>query len=274
MAKADLHVHTIMSDGANTIDELIPMCKARGVDTLAITDHDTIGAFENFKDNYDINIIKGIEFSTTYKNKSVHILGYFIDNKNEGLNNKLTYLRNKRKNRAREIIEKLNNKENIIINYDDIKKDTDDASIGRMHIAREMVRLKYVKNTEEAFIKYIGDDMPCFVKNEKVTIPEAIELIKNAGGISFLAHPGLIKDVNDYNEILDYGLNGIEVFYPKHSNEQRQYFYNLAIERNLLISGGSDFHGLKTKGKNKIASAYLTDKYLYKIINFHKNMTK
>jgi len=139
-----------------------------------------------------------------------------------------------------------------------------------MHIAKEMVRNYYVKNTEEAFLKYIGDDMPCFVKNEKVTIPEAIKLIENAGGISFLAHPGLIKDINDYNEILDYGISGIEVFYPKHSNEQRQFFYDLAVKRNLLISGGSDFHGLKAKGKNKIGSAYLTDKYLKQIIDYHK----
>ncbi len=274
MHKADLHVHTIMSDGNNTIEELIPMCIKRGIDTLAITDHDTVGAFKDFKNNNKINIIKGIELSTDYKGKSVHILGYFIDENNKNLLSKLKYLREKRESRAHTIAEKLRENFNISIDFNNLKTLSSDNSIGRMHIAKELVNKGYVPNTSKAFEKYIGDDCPCFVKNEKLYVDEAVKLIKDAGGISFLAHPGLIKGTDNYDEILDMGLQGIEVFYPKHSNEQRQYFYDLAIKRGILISGGSDFHGLKTKGKNKLGSAYLTQKYLDKIIDFHKNMKK
>lgn len=270
MEKADLHVHTIMSDGTHTIDELVKMCKQRGITTMAITDHDTIG--ENDKKTYDeVNIIDGIELSTTYKNKSVHILGYFIDKNNKQLNDKLAFLRNKRETRAEEMIKKLYDIEGIKLDYQNIQKNNSLASVGRVHIAKELVDKHYVSNVPMAFEKYIGDDCPCFVKNEKLTIPQAVKLINDACGISFLAHPGLIKDFNDYDELLEMGIEGIEVFYPKHSPEQRQFFYDLAISNNLLISGGSDFHSIKLKGKNKLGSAYLSEKYLSKIFDYHNN---
>lgn len=271
MGKADLHVHTIMSDGMHTLDELIKMCKSRGVTTMAITDHDTTKALKNKPFSNDVNIINGIELSTTFDNKSVHILGYFIDETNDNLNKKLKFLREKRKDRAKKIVEKLKVIEGIDLDYEEIKKKNPNSAIGRVHIAKELVEKNYVDNISSAFEKYIGDDCPCFVRNEKLTIKEAVDLINNAGGISFLAHPGLIKDIEDYDEILKNGIEGIEVFYPKHSEQQRQFFYDLAIKHNLLISGGSDFHGLKMKGKNKLASAYLTDKYLNQIINYHNN---
>jgi len=274
MAKADLHIHTTMSDGTNTIYEILDMCKARDIDTIAITDHDTVSAFDDFNNTSDIKVIPGIEFSTTYQNKSVHILGYFIDHTNEPLRTTLNLLIERRIKRAKKIINKLKEVKNISIDYNNIKRNNNTASIGRMHIAKEMERLGYIQDVQEAFIKYIGDNGPCFVENEKLTIKQAVNLIKGAGGISFLAHPGLIKDITDYEEILSFGLDGIEVFHPKHSYEQRKYFFNLAIKHGLLISGGSDFHSRKTKGKNKLASAYLSSEYLKQIIDFHKNMTK
>lgn len=272
MNKADLHVHTIMSDGMHTVEELIKMCKKRGITTIAITDHDTTKALQNIPSSSDVNIINGIELSTTFDNKSVHILGYYINPLDKALNEKLKFLREKRKTRAKRMVEKLKEIEGINIDYEEIKEKNPKSAIGRVHIAKELFEKHYVKNIADAFEKYIGDDSPCFVRNEKLTIEEAVNLIKNAGGISFLAHPGLIKDMESYEEILKYGIEGIEVFYPKHSEKQRQFFYDLAIKNNLLISGGSDFHGLKMKGKNKLASAYLTDKYLNQIINYHNNI--
>ena len=272
MNKADLHVHTIMSDGMHTVEELIKMCKARGVTTIAITDHDTTKALQNIPSSSDVNIINGIELSTTFDNKSVHILGYYINPEDKALNEKLKFLREKRKTREKRMVKKLKEIEGINIDYEEIKEKNPKSAIGRVHIAKELFEKHYVKNIAEAFEKYIGDDSPCFIRNEKLTIKEAVNLIKNAGGISFLAHPGLIKDMESYEEILKYGIEGIEVFYPKHSEKQRQFFYDLAIKNNLLISGGSDFHGLKMKGKNKLASAYLTDKYLNQIINYHNNI--
>lgn len=266
MCKADLHIHTNMSDGDKSIYEIIDMAKKRKVSCISITDHDTVSAFEGFENKEeDVQVIPGVELSTNHNGSTVHILGYFIDVDNIRLKEKLSFLRDKRRNRAKEIALKLKEKANIFLDFDNIKQDTDICSVGRLHIANEMVKMGYVKNTKEAFEKYIGDDMPCFVKNEKLTVFEAVSLIHGAGGLAFLAHPALIKGFNDYEEIINLGIDGIEVFYPKHSTEQRIEFFNLCIKNNLLISGGSDFHSLKAKGKNKIASAYLSKPYLDKI---------
>ena len=266
--KADLHIHTTMSDGTDTVEEIMSLARHRGIDTIAITDHDTTAALENLERPDDMTVIDGIELSTWHEGTSVHVLGYFIDINNKVLKSTLSNLKNERRERGVKILEKLDQIEGIHIDPDTILKKSTQASIGRMDIARELVRMGIIKKPGQAFERFIGDGMPCYVSTRKISTAEAVRLIEGANGIPVLAHPGTIDGFTDYEALLDLGFKGIEVFYPKHTREQRQFFHDLAVKRNILVAGGSDFHGSRTPGRNKIGQAYLSENYMTRIFEY------
>lgn len=265
---ADMHVHTISSDGDMTAKEVVLLAKREGIKVIALTDHDTI----NYKTDFGVDgvrVISGIEFSTLYKGKNVHILGYFVDGNNKEFKEKVESIRVYRRERIKKILKMLK-EHGIELTYDEVTNKNPNASFTRMHIARLMVNKGYVKSTKEAYDKFVGDDAPCFVPPLKLSVKEAVYYINKAGGISVLAHPGLIEDFDDYEGIIKSGVEGIEVFYPKHNNEQREFFYEFAKKHNLLISGGSDFHSKKIKGKDELGLSYLDENY-FNLICEHKN---
>lgn len=240
----DMHIHTNFSDGIYSPSELVDYVINKGLDGIAITDHDTInGIDEAIKraSNYkDFIIIPGIELSTEYNNEEVHILGYMIDYKMEYLHKILQNLKNTRKKRAMEIICKLD-KLGIKINYEDLVKIANDT-IGRPHIARFLVKKGYVKTINEAFIEYLAEGALAYVPKKKLTPLCAIDIIKKTGGISVIAHPGLLKSATTLNYLIDIGIDGIEVYHPEHTIKQSEEYFKLAKEYNLFITGGSDFH--------------------------------
>ncbi len=193
-------------------------------------------------DKLGMELIPGIELSADYSGEEVHILGYFIDIKSSALSDYLTIFREARKERFLKMVEKLHR---LGI---DIKVDLDsfegEKSLGRPHLAREMVEQGCVSSMEEAFTKYLGDQCPAYVEKFKISVKEAIDMIHESGGIAVLAHPGLLKKMDDViNLSITNGIDGIEVFHPKNPKYVEKKLYEIAFKNNLAITGGTDFHG-------------------------------
>jgi predicted metal-dependent phosphoesterase TrpH len=244
--KADLHTHTHYSDGRFNPAELIELAKRRGLKYIAVTDHDNVdgiaGAIEAGK-QHGIEVIPGVELSSEHKGREVHVLGYFIDCSSPDFLEHLAQFRVLRKTRAAKIVDKLNAL-NVPLLMDEVMEQVKgNASIGRPHIAYAMLEKKVVTNYYEAFSKYLGDNKPAYEKKPNISTKEAIKLISDAGGLSFVAHPG--KTIRDeiIIEIIEHGIDGIEIVHPSHTSEDVRYFQNISSQYFLLESGGSDFHG-------------------------------
>jgi hypothetical protein len=257
---ADLHVHTTHSDGTFTPEEIVDLAHNKGLNAIAITDHDTISGIEpaiirsqGYKNLY---VIPGIEFSCTYLNEEVHILGYFIDYKLSDIINVTKVLKEERYSRGIKIISKLNNI-GINISVDEVKKNIKGSLIGRPHIGRTLIEKKYVKSMEEAFNKYLGKNKPAYVERFKLETSEAINLIHKANGLAVLAHPGLIKEKNIINDLIAQDIDGIEVIHSKHSHKDVLDNIDLADAYGLFKTGGSDFHGDKRNGEYILGSYYV-----------------
>lgn len=272
MKYADLHLHSTFSDGKLTPEQILEISKKNGVKYISITDHDSIDSQYITKEKFDgVNIISGIEFSSEIYEFEIHILGYFIDIENENLNNIVNNLKKSRIKRAKIIIDRLKN-EGIELNIDDIIKDN--SSVGRAHIASEIVKKGYEDTFKGAFLKYLLKGKPAYVKGEKLNYKEAIKVIKEAGGIAVLAHPGKIYKSMVIEKVIKelkcYGLSGLEVYHPSHSKEQINLFNNLSRKYKLSITGGSDFHGENNK-EVCIGSEGINEKLLNKLINIKSN---
>ena len=241
--KADLHCHTKYSDGDLTPIELSMRAKQKGVDIIAVTDHDTVKVLDSEIKDCHIPILKGVELSTYHNSECIHLLGYFKNNEVSIEIKKLfeTY-EEKRKNRIIKIIEKLNKHYNLIIDYDSVKKFADGV-IGRVHVYKALEE-KYGITRQDAFDKYIGDNQLAYVSMEELTLKEAIDVLHKNNAIAVLAHPINIKKTK-VEDLIKLGIDGIEVYYPTHSLEDKNYYLSLVEKYNLLITGGSDFHSEK-----------------------------
>lgn len=244
--KIELHVHTTASDGAYNPGKIVELAWEKGVRILAITDHDTTSGWEEAAGKtlqYPVMLIPGIELSTVHEDHEIHILGYYIDPDSDKLQNVLNLLTDARQNRACKIVEKLN-KHGIDIAFEDVrKKGSPGGSLGRPHVALALIEQGLVNTVEEAFEKFLNPDRPGYVPRYKLAPYEAIALIKKAKGIPVLAHPGIDCPVELLPSFIEAGLLGIEVFHPQHTQEMEKEFLRLACERNLIVTGGSDFHG-------------------------------
>jgi predicted metal-dependent phosphoesterase TrpH len=242
--KVDLHMHTNYSDGQHSPEELIIKVKEAGIDMISITDHDTVDGIDEgveFGQQKGIEVIPGLEISSDIKDREVHILGYFFDPKNRELEEYLKFFRAERIKRAARIAEKLNAL-GLEINLDDIMEVAKNSAVGRPHIAKAMVKKGLVSNYFEAFSKYIGNGCPAYERKVHVSPRSAFKIISDAGGLSFIAHPGNLPDVI-MMELIEAGLDGIEVIHPSHLPHQIKHYRGIVNEYFLLESGGSDFHG-------------------------------
>ena len=261
MKMVDLHVHSNCSDGTYSVRELVDYAIEKGLAAFALTDHDTVDGLDEIleyakeleaKGVKVPEVIPGIEFSTEYHGKDVHIVGLYIDYHNERFVQKVAEFADGRVARNQKMCGKLQ-EAGIHITYELLLEEFPDCVITRAHYVRYLLNHGYTKSMQEAFDRYIGDYAPCFVPREKVTPPDVIQLILEAGGIPVLAHP-ILYHLSDANldtlvkECKEAGLIGIEAIYSTYNSAEERQIRKLADKYHLLISGGSDFHGSNKPG--------------------------
>ena len=243
---ADLHLHTVYSDGEYTPDSIIKKALSENFRAIAITDHDTVEGIAPVTKSAkkDIEIIPGIELSAeTSATEELHIVGLFIDYENPEFLKILKGLSSGRKDRMNDMLKKLGEM-GMPVTMKEIEKFKTKDVIGRLHLAQAMVEKGYVKTTNEAFDKFIGDDKPAYANRKRLSSKKAISSIKQIGGIPIIAHPHLLKNQDIIPQLVEEGIEGIEVYYVNHGKNPSSKYIEIAKKYNLLISGGSDCHGL------------------------------
>lgn len=263
---SDLHIHTTASDGRFTPEEVIQYAKAAKLSTIAITDHDTVNGLRQLHEarlfpSEEIDIIPGVEFSADMKDNEVHILGYHVDIFDKELRMKLDQVVRCRWLRYAEMVRKLQ-----AIGYPLTEKDVLEVagkteSIGRAHIAQAMVNKGFFSRLGEVFDAVLGKRGPAYVPHYRMRPEEIIRLIKAAGGIAVVAHPFLIGDDQIVLRLIRQGIDGIEVFHPKHTVEISEKYKQMALENKLLITGGSDYHAIPTRYPTRLGEFTIDDGY-------------
>jgi len=262
MFRFDLHIHSTLSDGEKSSSEIIRMAVKNKVKLLAITDHDIISEKKDISDilkNHSLKFIHGVEINCRHKSVSLEILGYHIDPVEKKLSEKLKEMRDFREKRAEMMIRKLNDR-GFEISFERVSELSGKGTIGRPHLAKALLEKGYIKNLQEGFRKYLGDNSPCYVSRMKLDVADAIAIVRNAGGVPVHSHPGFFKTRNLKNHLIELkklGLMGVEVFYPyprqvvlrhhsKGSLPQKSYenyLLSLCDELDLIPTGGTDYHG-------------------------------
>ena len=252
----DLHIHSTASDGSLTPSEILHLAQKLNLGAIAITDHDSLeGSKAALRAGIpaSINFLSGVEISAAYPpflsgSGSFHLLGYAIGLDDSELNQSLHKLRQARKNRNPEILKRLNEL-GYPLTLDEVRKVVGEGQLGRPHIARAMVKKGFVASVNEAFDKLLSDDKPAYVNKYRIDCIQAVRTITAAGGVPVLAHPGLlgIDNESDLTQLIgnlkDIGIKGIEVYYPEHTPRQMKTYAELARRFDLLMTGGTDFHG-------------------------------
>lgn len=259
----DLHTHSTASDGQYTPSELVRLARDRGIEALALTDHDTLDGLEEAAQAgkaLGVRVIPGVELGAK-EYRSLHILGYRFSPQAEGLRQLCTQLKQGRDERKYRMIDFLREK-GVDISLAEVEELAGGDVIARPHFAQVMVRRGYVQTTREAFDRYLDTDEYQRIERQKPDARTCIEIIKAVGGLVSLAHPYQVKLEDDklealVKELAGYGLDAIECFYPKHTPEQQAFYRKLARTYHLHVTGGSDFHGERVKPDVSLAKVEL-----------------
>ncbi|MFV0503031.1 MAG: PHP domain-containing protein [Lachnospirales bacterium] len=269
----DLHLHSNISDGTDTVEELIAKAKKIGVNVLSLTDHDTIDGVikaKNLCEEKNIIFINGIELTATYKSYEIHLLAYnfSVDNNIiKDLANKIKEIRNTRNKKMVKKFEEIG----INISLDKLNEENKNSIITRTHFAIELLKQGYAETKEDAFNKYLLPERGTYVAKNSVSAEECILNVHKAGGVVILAHPtkyDFFEDIGDViGELSAISLDGVEAYYNDYTEEESSIIINEAQKNNLVLTGGSDYHGQnKTninigigKGNLKIASNMVYD---------------
>lgn len=249
-AYADLHVHSVYSDGTFTPDQLAAEAARTGLAAVAVVDHDTvdgIAACLSAARGVGIEVITGIELSAEMEGTEVHILGYFIDYQDAALRQCLASLKRNRIERIHRMVRNLNDL-GVPLDADTVFAIAAEGTVGRLHLARALVKEGYTATTGEAFQKYIGDRSPAYVLGFKFSPREVVSLILGAGGVPVLAHPHTLRNDEFIGRLAQDGIRGLEVYYPEHSQSMINWYLEYARKYNLAVTGGSDCHGAAKPG--------------------------
>lgn len=250
MLTVDLHTHTTASDGTLTPTELVVAAAEAGITGLGITDHDTLDGLEEAAEaarQMNIEMIPGIELSIDYPHGRFHMLGYFINWKIPGLEQRLIRLKENRALRNVRMLDKLRAC-NIELSMEEVIAESGGGQLGRPHMAKALERKGVVESVQQAFDLYLGEGGKAYVPKDKITLEEGIQLIHQSKGLAVLAHPSTLKLSEADLEIAlikfkSLGLDGMECYYSQYSLEQIDRYIALAFKVGLLVTGGSDFHG-------------------------------
>ena len=247
--RADLHCHTTCSDGTLTPKEVVQLAHAIGLNGLAITDHDTIAAYEKalpLAQEAGLPLISGVEFSTALHGHNVHLLGYSFNLKSSIIYDYCQRHQRRRLERNRTILELLT-QHGFPLTEDDLIEPgpaiSEQKTIGRPHIALAMVKKGYVTNIQEAFNKYIGENKPCYAPGKSMSVEETINIIHQAKGFAVIAHPHLISETRLVRDLLEMPFDGIEGYYGRFAAKEQERWVKIGQHRKWIVTGGSDFHG-------------------------------
>lgn len=250
MKLIDLHTHSLCSDGAQTPADVVRTAKAAGLSAIALSDHDSIEGVQEAMDEgsrLGVEVIPAVELSAQ-SDTELHILGYFIDIHNKRLNDAMAYALRVRDERQEETCRKLN-EQGFSITMDELREEAHgNPVLCRAHFAQIMVRKGYAASVQEAFSKYLSVGCYAYSNRQALTGPEAVSLIREAGGIAVAAHLHLIKMPDDplreyLRSLIPYGLDGVEGYYTDYTPDMEQRYRAMAKELGLTISGGTDYHG-------------------------------
>ena len=252
MSGYDLHTHSTCSDGTQSVADNVRLAIDRGLEGLAITDHDTTGGFDEAfaaAEGTALEIVPGLELSAEYDGASLHVLAYWIDPAHEHLRGELRRLTDTRFRRGEMMVEKLH-EAGYDVSFERVRQIAGDDLIARPHVAQAMVEAGIVDTEKEAFDRFISDGGPAYVPKHALDPLDALALIRAAGGVCVLAHPGMWRDNASVPDALiermtEHGMAGLEVDHPDHDDEQRAYYRALAGRLRLVPTGASDCHGAR-----------------------------
>lgn len=274
--RAEFHCHTTASDGRLSPSQVVTLAKEKAVELLAITDHDTTdGVAEALAKGTElgVNVIPGIELSCIHNGESVHILGYFKGDeyKNSELLTYLSSLKESRLNRATLMVENLEKYFNIKINVNRVLE-LGEGVVARPHLAQAIIEAGYPYEWNYIFDKFISKDSPAYIENKKISIPEGIAMLKKYNCVVILAHPKLIKKT-PIKELLNYNFDGLEAIYFQNFKRETDELISLCRHKDLLMTCGSDFHGIFS-GDTKhgmLGDMTITDEYFNKFLHRYKS---
>jgi len=243
---ADLHVHTRHSDGLRSSREVVELAARAGLSWVSVTDHDTVaglGEAQMAADRTGVGLAPAVELSVEFQDQDFHILGYWIDPEDPDLCLLLSEIRESRLRRARQITSRLHGM-GVRVSFEEVQEQATGAGfLGRPHVAQALLAGGWVQSFPEAFARYLGHDAPAYVAKDPLSPARALGVLRNAGGVPVLAHPGAYQLNGAWNIFLKEGLQGIETEHPTHTRDQVAGFRRLAERYDLTQTGGSDFHG-------------------------------
>lgn len=260
----DLHMHTVFSDGASQPEELVDGALGHGLQAIAVTDHDNTESYarvcEAARDKA-LEIIPGIEINTSWEGKDVHVLGYYIDPYSAEISKVCQKHRQARLNQIEEMVSRIQKKSKMALSFEDVlAKSRSEGSLGRPHIAQAIVERGGAVSIGDAFQKYLSPKCPTYVKRETVSPHEAAEAIFDSGGIAVIAHPGDMEAIEDLVKgMMDYGLRGLEAYHKSHSPAVIEFHCSLAEKYNLIVTGGTDFHGNGDSYQSALARFFMPE---------------
>ncbi|NLC14902.1 MAG: PHP domain-containing protein [Firmicutes bacterium] len=249
----DLHVHTTASDGHLAPGEVVQQSVELGLKAVSICDHDTMSGYLQLARMYPpgelgivrlkgLEVIPGIEINSKWEQRELHILGYFVDPLNETFSRLLASLAESRLQRVHAVVERLASL-GMPVQVSRVLELSQGDSVGRPHVAQAMMEKGYVSSTKQAFKLYLGIGKPAYVDRHHLSPAQSIKAIRAAGGIAVWAHPGITDADWLVHELMEHGLQGIEVYHSEHDEQEQQKYLNMARENGLVVTGGSDFHG-------------------------------
>ena len=262
-----MHLHSNLSDGLDSPEELVDLAKKAGLKTISLTDHDNVDGIERAQRRgaeVGVEVIPGIEFTCEIPRAEVHILGYFIDFKDPELLQTLKKIQEDRVKRIYKIVEKLRGL-GVGLSPEDVFSISGKKAPGRPHVARALIAKGHVSNFKEAFIRYLDFRAPAYVSHYKLTPSDAVKLIAKAGGVPVFAHPVISNCDEIIPGLTADGLAGIEVYYPGYDEQQIKKYTTIAKKFGLLVTGGSDFHGLESGREAKLGDIAIPDEYVDKL---------
>jgi predicted metal-dependent phosphoesterase TrpH len=263
---ADLHLHTYFSDGTYSPEELVAQAQRHGLAALALTDHDTVEGCPPTAlacEAARIEFITGTELTAEQEGNELHFLGYFIDIRNPKFLAEIAKFQTVRQNRIREMVARLNQL-GVPLKVEAVFALANCRAPGRPHVARALVEAGLCGSLDEAFERFLKKHRPAWVPKFKMSAAGAIDLIHQAGGVAVLAHPGLNRSDEAIPDVVEAGLDGIECFHSKHSTAMAEHYLELADRFHLLVTGGSDCHGM-SKGKPLIGTIKLPYQHVEKL---------